>query len=159
MVDLDDMASFIRLKYPVITKDKETWERATEYPEEVLSKWIWRCAEYLEPFADGHKEEMKMIELCKKAKRKGFSKPSVRLNLEIGDAWRAVHTKYSNAKAARAAYTFYNCAYCMKVNVIASGIQSNKDEVDLFLRFLLEELCKYESHKYVDYDPTQESHL
>ena len=41
---INDIKSFVILKYPMITSDSNTWNLCEKYPESVNKKWALRCA-------------------------------------------------------------------------------------------------------------------
>lgn len=62
---MSDTHTLIRLKYEVITSDRNTWHFLDTYPKEVKLKWAWRCVADVEHLAKKHAEAKKCIQMAK----------------------------------------------------------------------------------------------
>lgn len=62
---MSDTHTLIRLKYEVITSDRNTWYFLDTYPKEVKLKWAWRCVADVEHLAKKHAAAKKCIQMAK----------------------------------------------------------------------------------------------
>lgn len=58
-------ATLVKLKYEMITNDRDTWHLMETYPLEVKIKWVWRCVTDVEDLAEGDKEAEHCIQVAK----------------------------------------------------------------------------------------------
>src|ERR1017187_9713748 len=60
---MTDIDTFVKLKYNIITNDRNTWNLCDTYPDEVLRKWRYRYFDHISVFmAD---REQTLIEATK----------------------------------------------------------------------------------------------
>jgi len=123
---VDDVKTFVLLKYEILTSDRNTWHLCDTYPEEVRSKWAWRCANDVEHLAKGNKRAEECIRVAK------LYRDGLATRKELDKAWNAAYY-YSSASTASSAY---HAAY--------ASTASRKEKWNLYIGWLIEELCNYE---------------
>ena len=96
LATMNDIKSFVLLKYEIITSDQSTWDRLEKYPDSVKSKWAWRCAADVEHLAQGYPEAEECIRVAK-AYRDGKATKE-----ELNGAWANV--PYASFAAYDAAF-------------------------------------------------------
>ena len=146
---MNDIETFIRLKYEIITSDQNTWSRLDRYPESVKKNWAWRCAADVEHLAKGHPAAEECICVAKQY-RDGLA-----TRKELDKAWQAVPFSNTNDAriAARAAYyaanTYFYAAGAAKAAANTYYFDASKQEEkwELYINWLIEELCEYENNK------------
>ena len=142
-----DTESFVKLKYELITQDRNTWHLCKTYPEEVRSKWAWRCAGDVEHIAVGHKEAEELIRVAK-AYRDGLATKE-----ELGAAYRDAYTATATYYAANATYYAANATYYAAnaaSNAASYAAQHSArynyaQSFNKYIGWLVEELCEYEN--------------
>ena len=154
--------SFVKLKYELITQDRNTWHLCETYPKEVRNKWAWRCAADVEHLADGHKEAEELIRVAK-AYRDGLateeeledaSYHAAYANADHAAYYAAYYAAYAatlaaNAYAAYAAHHAANAAYyaAYAAKGMPFAAASYEKQFNIYIRWLVEELCEYEETK------------
>ena len=127
---MNDIKSFVLLKYEIITEDENTWHLCDTYPPEIVKKWAWRCADDVAHIAKGYKEAEECIRIAK------LYSDGLATKEELDNAYNAAYAATAAYYAARAAkYAAHNAAYTDEYSV------SMKKYID----WLIEELCKHES--------------
>ena len=158
---MNDIKSFVLLKYPMITSDKSTWDRLKTYPESVNKKWALRCArdvEHLDETGAAKKcndlneryraGETAVLDELKKAANDAYAAYAAYAYAAAYSAYYAYSATY-HASTAYAAYTAYcaaydaaYAAYTAYANGYANG--NRKEKWKLYISWLIEELCEYE---------------
>ena len=147
---MEDIKSFVLLKYEMITSDSNTWSRLEKYPESVKSKWAWRCAEDVEHHAEGYPEAEECIRVCKLHRDGKATEDELDVACQpfpLGDAFTAVMAARSTALAAYATRRGL-AAYAAYAATKAAPVGINEEEKwKLYISWLIEELCDYENNK------------
>lgn len=138
-----DIKAFVLLKYKILTSDPDTWELCNTYPLEVKNKWAWRCAESVEHFAERYKSAEKLIRVSK-SYRDGLATRAELENANICISHN--HTAYSYA--ATSCYYAAISLHYSSVNVAAAvaGKATRDEKWKLYIEWLIEELCEYETN-------------
>ena len=141
---MNNIKTFVLLKYEIITEDENTWHLCDTYPLEVKKKWAWRCADDVAHLAKGYKEAEECIRVAK------LYSGGLATKEELDNAYNAAyhaayHAAYYATRAAYAAHYAAHCAaraaYCA---VVATG-NTNPVLMKKYIDWLIEELCKHES--------------
>jgi len=157
---MDDIKTFVALKYQLITDDRDTWHLFKSYPLEVISTWVWRCAADTEHLVCGHKEAEKCLEAAKKY-RDGLTTWGDLIDAADSNSTCATTAAYAAARAAfyaasadagnydLAAYAAFYAAYAAyyAANYAAYATTSaevHSDNWQLYISWLVEELCEWE---------------
>ena len=151
---MNDIKSFVLLKYQILTSDKSTWHLCDTYPAEVRKSWVWRCAEDVEHLATTKesKEVYRVARLYRDrlVTKEELDKAHYAANAAYHTAYRAAYaTAYYAAYAAyaaNAAYAAYRAAYAA-AKATAKATAAYEDKWKLYISWLVEELCKYEEEK------------
>jgi len=141
---MNDIKTFVLLKYEILTRDNSTWHLCDTYPDEVNKKWAWRCAGDVEHLAKGHKEAKECIRVAK------LYRDGLATREELDKACLAAYTTPGGMAAYYAASTAsaYHAAIAGAAYSAASAAYSYKGEKwNLYIEWLIEELCEYESNK------------
>ena len=161
---MNDIKSFVILKYPMITNDKSTWHLCEKYPESVNKRWALRCARDVEHLDETGKAkkcndlneryqagEIAVLGELKKAANDAYYAYSAygayhAAYYATHAAYHAAHAAYHAAYHAAAhagdigditAYTAYGAAYYAATD--------QEEKWTLYIQWLIEELCEYES--------------
>jgi len=152
---MDDIKTFVLLKYEILTYEKSTWHLCNTYPPEVNSKWAWRCAGDVEHLAKGNKEAEECIRVAKLyrdglATRKELDKAWLAAAAYSAAYYAAYYAAYSAYYAAySAAYYAAYSAYSAAAAASATTTVTVKEEKwNLYISWLIEELCEYERNNY-----------
>ena len=132
---MEDIKSFVLLKYEIITSDRSTWPRLEKYPESVKIKWAWRCVADVEHLAKGHPAAEECIRVAKQY-RDGLATKE-----ELDKAWQAV--PFGDTYAAYYAggdEVVYAAFYASETTYIKC-----EEKWKLYIDWLIEELCEYEA--------------
>jgi len=164
---MDDIKTFVALKYQIITNKPDTWNLCETYPLEVISAWAWRCAGDVEHFAKGYVDSEYCIEVAK-SYRDGLIGSTALRNAAIENGTTDNVRAYNAAEAATyAAYTAPHrrkspvapldvytsmalgwrapAAYAATAAHAASLAHDDTDDKwQLYVGWLIEELCKWE---------------
>jgi hypothetical protein len=161
LATINDIKTFVLLKYEIITADSNTWHLCDTYPAEIKSKWGWRIADDVEHFAKGYPAAEECIRVAK-AYRDGVATQD-----ELNMAWS--HTKQTNTGAhCNAAYTATaerhggpvvaywaaRISYQMRGGTYAEYEAVRQEKWKLYISWLIEELCEYETNINKVYEPT-----
>jgi hypothetical protein len=143
---MNDIKTFVLLKYEILTSDADTWHLCDTYPAEVRSRWAWRCAADVEHLAKGYPKAEECIRVAK-LYRDGLANKE-----ELDKAWCAANAS-ANAYAYAAAtyqaahyayYAAYAAAHAANAYVHASAY-AKEEKWKLYISWLIEELCEWES--------------
>jgi len=156
----NDIETFVRLKYEILTSDSDTWERCeASYPGSVKKKWAARCAADVEHLVKGYPKAEKCIKIAK------LYRDGKATITELKKAWHdvPVATNHAAEAAAHAAYSTYHAAYstyhhtaatyATYATYAADDATSAADDATgavreekwkLYIGWLIEELCEYE---------------
>ena len=159
---MNDIKSFVLLKYKILTPNSSTWHLGETYPLEVRKNWAWRCAEDVEHLATTKKakEVYRVARLYRdgKATREELTTfhntciaDSASANYAVYVAVYAAlaidaHAKYAIVAADNAANA---AAYVVRaINTdITTYAATHATKWNLYIDWLIEELCKYEGLK------------
>jgi len=146
---MNDIKTFVLLKYEILTSDRNTWHLCNTYPPEVNSKWAWRCAGDVEHLAKGHKEAEECIRVAK------LYQDGLATKEELKRAWTSFtaatasyHAAYYAYYAATAAYYAATADYAATAEAAyyaAYYAATEGEKWNLYISWLIEELCIYES--------------
>ena len=153
---LNDIKSFVLLKYQILTSNASTWILCKTYPLEVRKNWAWRCAEDVEHLARAKeaKEVYRVARLYRDGKATGKELTTVHTACiaSISTANHAVYGSiYAADYAANAANAAINAVYAVRYAVDATTYATTEyndvyaTKWKLYISWLIEELCKYES--------------
>jgi hypothetical protein len=142
---MNEIQSFVLLKYEILTSNSDTWHLCDTYPAEVRSRWAWRCAGDVEHLAKGYPKAEECIRVCK------LYRDGLATKEELDKAWYATNADaaayaYAYAAAAHAYYAYHAClayAYASTNNIT----YTKEEKWKLYISWLIEELCKWESKK------------
>jgi len=150
----DENEVFVLLKYEILTSDTSTWKRCeATYPASVKKKWAWRCASDVEHLTKGYPEAEECIRIAK------LYRDGAATIKELSKAWREVPCADAAYHAAFAAYYASAAAYYAGYHAAgvdlaaasayyAAAIDTEREEKwDLYIEWLIEELCEYEQLK------------
>ena len=135
---MNDIKSFVLLKYPMITSNSDTWDRAEKYPESVNKRWALRCA-----------RDVEHLDVTSKSKRcndltERYINGEIEVLEELKKAADAAH--YADAAAyAASAYAAYHAAYSAYYAAAYYSAANQEEKWKLYIDWLIEELCEYES--------------
>lgn len=142
---MDDIRSFVLLKYKMITSNDNSWSLAEAYPIEIRRNWAWRCAEDVEHLAKGNLYAEKLIAAAKDFRRGKISYDYLK------NAW----WNTSN-EAALAHYYIYHEKDTVDIHAVyfavcAQNKSEEKDKIiwNKYIDWLIEELSEYESKRNV----------
>jgi len=141
---IDDIKTFVLLKYEILTSDSNTWHLCDTYPEEVRTKWAWRCANDVEHLAKGNKRAEECIRISK------LYRDGLATKEELNKAWDAAHATAAAANAmavVRAADCAASAANAAYYAAAAAATAARKEKWNLYIEWLIEELCNYEKSK------------
>jgi len=148
----NELKTFVLLKYEILTSDSDTWERCeSTYPVSVKSKWAVRCAADTEHLAKGHSKAEECIRITKlyrngAATLEELNKLWNDLSLYNSTDVVAYHAAYAYYYAINhAGHTHYAGAAYNAASAAFSAMQEEKWK--LYIGWLIEELCEYESTK------------
>ena len=151
---MNDIESFVLLKYKILTHDASTWVLCETYPLEVRKNWAWRCAEDVEHLATTKetKEVYRVARLYCDGKATGkeladavdtlYTVANASTNAAYYVAYAGIYAAVSNAAAINAAYAADDAANA--ADYAARGITTYVTKWNLYINWLIEELCKYE---------------
>ena len=141
---MNDIKSFVLLKYQVLTTDPSTWYLCETYPLEVRKNWAWRCAEDIEHL-DTRKNEKEIYRVARLYRDGKATREEVNItktaNYAVYVATLATDVTYATSAADYAAdYASY--LICAISPTSKNAIYAAK--WNLYIKWLIEELCKYE---------------
>jgi len=171
---MNDIKTFVLLKYEILTSDQSTWHLCETYPAEIRSKWAWRCAGDVEHLAKGHVEAEEYIQVAKlyrdgKASKKELDEAyhyanyvndntdctTVSSHYSVRASHYAATTHFTWASSKYAAYAAneaimaaidYTTNPVINASIIASRNAANGEKWNLYISWLIEELCEYEKN-------------
>jgi len=147
---MDDIKTFVLLKYKILTSDRNTWHLCDTYPVEVNSKWAWRCAGDVEHLARGYLKAEKCVRIAKLYRDGKATKE------ELDKVWLAAYYAASTSSAYYAATaSAYSAAFAMAAFAVhaasnafdAAIAAAYKEKWNLYIEWLIEELCEYEKNQ------------
>lgn len=151
---MNDIKSFVMIKYKIITSDTTTWDICDTYPDSVKINWAWRCAYDAEHLVI-KLGDLTLVDIAKKYKD-GFATHG-----ELMHARDYKTTGYNHA-----AYAFFYAAICLEsstdnytvcaVSNAAHALSGDpgfandkfEEKFDQYIKWLIEELCEYESKQH-----------
>jgi len=152
---LEDIKSFVALKYSILTSDESTWHLCDTYPAEVRKSWAWRCAEDVEHLATT--KESKELYRVARLYRDGLATEEeldkAAANYAAYAYNAAAYAAHAAAYAAHAAYyAAANAAYAANRAAANAAYAANRaatkeEKWKLYISWLVEELCKYEEQQ------------
>ena len=140
---INDIKSFVLLKYEILSNDSNTWDRAEKYPESVNKRWALRCARDVE-----HLDKTGRAKRCNDLNER-YQNGEIEVLDELKEAANAAATTYAayTAYTTYAAYTAYSGAatYAATYAAYAANTATDREEKwKLYISWLIEELCEYE---------------
>jgi len=149
---MDDIKTFVLLKYEILTSDSNTWHLCGTYPDEVRSKWAWRCAADVEHLANGNNGAMECIRVAKLYRDGLATKDELKQAWYSADAanYPAAYYAYTAAYSATQSYyavTADEAASATEAANVNAGYGHKAEEKwNLYIEWLIEELCGYEKN-------------
>ena len=160
---MDDIKSFVALKYQILTSDDKSWNLCKTYPFEARSKWAWRCAADVEHLAKGYPEAEYCIEVAKKY-RDGLV-TWTELTVAYVDAYAALHrgqfrearSRHAEPGVIDAVRAAYAAAHDGGDQAVTASVAAHAGHIggarapesaakwDRYIKWLVEELCAWES--------------
>jgi len=147
---MDDIKTFVLLKYKIITYEKSTWHLCDSYPKEVQIRWAWRCAGDAEHLAEGHKEAEECVRIAKLYKDKKAT------SSELLESWSLIKGLPPNTYyLCIAVYAIITTSYVASVYASAASVSwennginsiNHEEKWNLYIEWLIEELCGYEKN-------------
>jgi len=154
---MDDIRTFVALKYQLITRDLVTWHINETYPPAVRSAWAWRCADDVRHFATENPAAKLCVDTAKryrdgltnKEDMESSSNYSSKLVIFGGTEYHAAYAAYYAALSSHNntdnsnIWAVVHAAHAMTKSIntrfTTHGIW------ELYISWLVEELCKWES--------------
>ena len=138
---MNDIKSFVLLKYEMITSNSDTWDRAEKYPESVNKRWALRCA-----------RDVEHLDVTSKSKRcndltERYINGEIEVLKELKEAAADATAYYATAYYAAydAAYTAYSAYTAYAYTYTAYYSAADREEKwKLYISWLIEELCDWE---------------
>jgi len=169
----DDIKAFVLMKYE-IPNDSSEWEScAAKFPEEVKSKWAWRCVEAIEHFTEVEFEsEVRWPEAIECIRISKLYRDGKATMGELDKAWNKVRDEYDNYLSCHTQYfvaqmavdaalgEYYDVGdtgtscYAISdedIRTIKSDMEFDfelgvrqEEYWEVYIEWLTEELCEYE---------------
>jgi len=152
---MDNVKTFVLLKYEILTSDQNIWNLCDTYPKEVRSKWAWRCAGDVEHLAKGHKEAEEFIRISKLYRDGLATKKELDTTKDVVVAtWNKGRQAPNLAAYACGWASLTKDDYKAGTHAIFYSMCANRnnDATDasrkwnLYISWLIEELCDYEKN-------------
>lgn len=147
----------VLLKYEILTRDQSTWKLCETYPIEVRSKWAWRCAVDVEHLVEGNQSAENLVRVAKEyhaglatKEELDIARDSCVSSLDSPRSyWRAHSTYYASLVDQVGNYTSAihttNAVFYATYGIGVYGLDRQDKKWKLYISWLIEELCEYES--------------
>jgi hypothetical protein len=142
---MNDVNSFVKLKYEILTSDNNTWHLCETYPHRVRVKWALRCVKDVMHLASHIPEVATCIETIEKWLDGKASDEEVKRAADAAAyaAYAAAYAAYAATYAGDAAYAAYAAAFAASAYSDTS-YATNAAKWDLYIKWLIEELADWE---------------
>jgi len=152
---MEEIETFVRLKYEILTADISTWKKCeATYPAEVKSKWAWRCAADVEDLAGRRFDARECIRISKLYRDGEATLEELREVFNNVDQYEQDDESYPYS----AAEASFNAAIGDIYSTADSACYAHwsnecwtdgtlKEQWNIYLGWLIEELCEYENNK------------